>query len=165
MNRVALIMLAAVVIAAIAVIAGTSSELPARLATSFGASGAPSGWETRHDYLTMMIGGVIGAPLLIMLALAWLPRVAPRLMNLPHRDYWLAPARRGDTLRSLFAFGCLLAIVLVVFLVALHLLIVRAQMHNPPELPLVPFVVLTGALLVAAGLWAAAWYRRFPRPR
>jgi uncharacterized membrane protein len=165
MSRVPLIVLVALVTASIALIGATSADLPARAATHFGPSGAADGWAPREVYVALMIGAVVALPLLIVAFVGGLPRVAPRLLNLPHRDYWLAPARREETLRWLFAHGCVLACLLVAFLAALHLVIVQSNRAAQPALALLPFGIVLATFLVAVAAWSLALFRRFRLPR
>lgn len=72
--------------------------LPERVAVHFDAQGHANGWATRNQNLVTQCSLVV---LLagLMQGFAWaLPRLPASLINLPHRDYWLAPPRRAATL-------------------------------------------------------------------
>ena len=71
-----------------------------------------------------------------------LPRVSDKAINLPNRDYWLAPPQREATFRFLTAHACWLGSLMVVFIVGIHLLLIAANATQPPRLPTQPFITL-----------------------
>ncbi len=75
----------------------TSQQLPERVATHFGLHGEPNGWMQKPSAVMVMGGFGLGLPLLTVV-LSFLVRFVPAdLVNLPHREYWLAPERRDAT--------------------------------------------------------------------
>src|SRR5437762_12723974 len=108
--------------------------MPDQVATHFDANGHPNGWMSRAADLlfTALLGG--GLPLFISgicFAIRFLP---PVMINLPRRDYWLAPERRAETSDYIFRqslwFGCLM----VCFVGGIHLLVVAANQRSSPQL-------------------------------
>lgn len=72
-------------------------DLPERIPMHFGPSGAADRWAGPREFLlfnalfpALMLGLLLGAGLLAA-------RLPPRLVNLPNRDYWLAPERLAET--------------------------------------------------------------------
>lgn len=101
--------------------------LPERVASHFNAHGQPDRYMPREAFFTNMalLGG--GA-ILFLLLIAGLPRVLPnKLINLPHRDYWLAPERRHETVQYLAIWSGWCAIATSVLLVAMLDLTLRAN--------------------------------------
>jgi hypothetical protein len=141
----------------------TVGELPARIASHFDIAGRPNGWMDRRAYLEFTIGMAIGLPLFLIIV----TRVTGRLgrgVNIPNRDYWLAPERRPATIAVLMRFIVALGAVLVLFLTGLHFLIVAA--NSNPAAPRMNFPgtwALLGAMLAATGLWCGLLWRRFSR--
>jgi uncharacterized membrane protein len=75
--------------------------LPERFASHFGPSGRPDAFMPRGTFMTLM-GAVGGGTVLLLCVLPQLLRFVPtRLINLPNRDYWLAPERRDRSLARL----------------------------------------------------------------
>jgi len=75
--------------------------LPDRMAVHFNADGAADGWGPKsHFFMTME---TVYAVLLILFgALPLLLRRLPEsLMNLPNKNYWLAPERKAQTMDRL----------------------------------------------------------------
>jgi uncharacterized membrane protein len=164
MHRLSLIILVALIVIAVAVIAGTAPDLPARMATHFGASGTANGFSSRETYVGTMIALVVGVPVAMVGLLAWMPRFGACLHKLPNRDYWMAPERRERTLERLAAWSAVMGCALVVFLTAMHLIVVQANASTPPALPTVPFVTAMLALAAGAIGWTAALSYAFRKP-
>jgi uncharacterized membrane protein len=104
--------------------------LPDRLATHFGVGGRPNGWMSKQDFvvfylLTLAVtsGVLLGVSVIVRL-------LPPRWINLPNKDYWLAPERREQTLRSIGREVSYLGIVLGAFLIAVNHLVIRANLEG-----------------------------------
>jgi uncharacterized membrane protein len=164
MNRLLYAVLAVLVIAAVAIIAGTSAQLPARMATHFGSGGQANGWSARETYVGVMIAVVVGVPLLLLAVMAWLPRTGVCVGKLPNRDYWLAPQRRAQTFDRLATLASVAGCLLVVFLTAVHFIVIDANASPRPALPTAPFVTVMLAFAVAMIAWALAYTYGFRRP-
>ncbi len=143
----------------------TSSALPPRVASHFGVGGAANGWQSLETYRALMLLFGIGLPVLVVAAMAWLPRKLPRLTKLPARDYWLAPERRDATYAALTAFAFAHGALIVVFVVALHLSIVAANASTPPRLAGGPFWALTATFVATITAMIVIYRRRFRVPR
>jgi hypothetical protein len=85
------------------------SVLPDRIATHFGISGTPDAWGTKTAFfLWYAVTTVFLASVLL-----WTPRMLSKiptaLINLPNKDYWLAPERKDETIayigRGMLLFG------------------------------------------------------------
>jgi len=148
-----------------ATIAATHGGLPPRVATHFGAGGAANGWMTRDGYLAFMLVFVLGLPWFVYASVAVLPRLFPRFANLPHRDYWLSPARQGETLTILRTFGAGIAILMTLAITGAHFALLEANALQPARLAEGPFiagVVLFAAAIVAMAIVFTRRFRRVP---
>jgi uncharacterized membrane protein len=139
--------------------------LPQRMASHFGASGAANGWMTKSQFL-IVYAIVLLPTLFIEFRLHRKIATTPeKNLNLPNKQYWLAPERRAATFayfEMLFAwFGCAFLLVMV----SAMGLAMRANFQSPPHMPAGPIVsVLVGfAIFTVAGI--AAMMRRFSRIR
>ena len=141
----------------------TSGDLPPVVASHFGPGGAANGFMGKGAYTAFMLAFVVAVPALV----AWstlLVRVLPtHLINLPHRQYWLAPQRRAATLDALSSLSLRFALVLAVFLCFVHWLVVRANAARPATLPETPLFVGLAVFGVATLLWLVVLFRRFGR--
>jgi len=76
-------------------------QLPDRMASHFDFYGRPDGWQPKEAFFLVM-AVVIGVTGLIGFLLPALIAAAPAgFINVPRKDYWLAPERREETLRFL----------------------------------------------------------------
>jgi hypothetical protein len=165
MRRLSLVLFVTLLIAGVAFIVGTIGQLPPRVASHFGVAGQSNAWMTRDNYLLFILGFATLFPMFIVASLAWLPHVMSRGVKLPNRDYWLAPARRGETLAALEAFGGWLGCLLTLFIAALHYTILEANTSVPPQIPAPLFWSVLGGFIAATLAWQALFYLRFRTPR
>ena len=164
MSRTAPLFLVALVVAAVAIVVGTSSSLPESVATHFGSGGHANGFMTRTGYQLFYGSLIILMTVVVYVATAWLPARNPTLVNVPNRAYWLDPARREAALRAIRTFGVALAIALVVLLVAIHLLILEAHERTPATLDEGTFFGVLGGFVVVLAVLIALLYVRFRAP-
>ena len=76
-------------------------ELPERMVTHWGAGGQPNGWADKGQFFGLYTGislGTIGMVVGMGFGIAAMPS---SLINIPHKDYWLAPERKAQTMASL----------------------------------------------------------------
>lgn len=143
----------------------TSGDLPPVVASHFGPGGAANGFIGKGTYTAFMLAIVVAVPALIGFS-GLLVRVIPsQLINLPNRQYWLAPERRAATLESLSSMSLAFAIPLVIFLCFVHWLVVQANAVQPARLPEGPLFVGLGMLGVTTVTWRVVLFRRIGRVR
>lgn len=137
--------------------------LPDRMASHFAASGVANGWMTKSQFL--LIYAVILLPALFLEF--WLHRriaaTPEKRLNLPNKQYWLAPERRAETFayfENFFAwYGCAF-LLLEIYAMALAM---RANFQSPPRMPTVPIVSAIVAFLAFNVVWIVGMLRRFSR--
>lgn len=76
-------------------------QLPERMASHFGPSGRPDAWMPRASFIVTLLGAGVGTSALLLLMSPLLRRLPPSMINLPHREYWLAEERRAESMRRL----------------------------------------------------------------
>lgn len=141
----------------------TSGDLPPVVASHFGSGGAANGSMGKGTYTAFMLAVVVAVPALIGFS-GQLVRVFPlQLINLPNKQYWLAPQRRAATLESLSSLSVPLALALVVFLCFVHWLVVQANAVQPARLSETSLFVGLAVFGVATVLWLVVLFRRFGR--
>ncbi len=114
--------------------------LPERMASHFGASGMPNGWMTKEQFYITYALVLIPALVVEFWVGLRISRMGDARINLPHKEYWLAPERRAKTFayfRRFFAwYGCTL-LALLVYIMGLTL---RANMDRESRLPTAPTI-------------------------
>jgi hypothetical protein len=163
MRRFFLFTFIALAATAAAFIVMTSGALPERVASHFALGGKADGWITRDAYVLVILVAATLLPLIIVGLIVAMPRAFPRMVNLPNRDYWLAPERREDALAGLAGFGWVFACLVTLFVTGMHWTIVDAHASVPPRLA-EPYVhLLLAASLVALLAWIIALYLHYQR--
>jgi len=80
---------------------------------------------------------------IFLIVLGWVCTKLPRWMiDLPHKDYWLAPERRSETNASVFRFMLWLASGIELFLTLLVGTVYRANVGPPEIMHRTPFYLL-----------------------
>ena len=98
MLRLGRIALSLAALAAAVQLVRAAAVLPQRVASHFDLSGHADGWMDRGDFLLLWACLSAGIYAMFVALATFLPRLPKALINLPYRDYWLAPARRDTTL-------------------------------------------------------------------
>jgi uncharacterized membrane protein len=135
--------------------------LPHRLASHFNASGLPNGWMSKQAFFIVYAVMVLVAAIPEFYVPFTIARASNARINLPNKDYWLAPAQRAGTMayfeKSFAWFGCAL---LVLEVLAMGLAI-QANFSSPPRLPAAPIVGLIVAFVFYNIAWIVLMMRRF----
>ncbi|MBI3564223.1 MAG: DUF1648 domain-containing protein [Elusimicrobia bacterium] len=135
--------------------------LPARVASHFDLAGNPNAWAPKGVFVAIQAGVV----LLLGLAIALngrLLRMSGARLNLPHKEHWLAPERREETLAWLDAYmawfgAATFALLLDVFTQVLRMNLGRAGRLEHAGASVAAFAAF-------GVVWAAVLLRRFSRP-
>jgi hypothetical protein len=156
----AFLILAALLIVSVV---SSASSLPQTVATHFNGVGSPNGWMSASGYVRFMIGFGVGLPLLMVglfYAVQWLP---PSLINLPRKDFWLAPERLPETRRYLFRRGLWLGCMMLLLMLGLHYAVVRANQATPPHLAPKSALIFMVMFLAGLAVWIVTFLRHFAR--
>ena len=139
----------------------TSTRLPALVASHFGSSGVANGFMPHDFYVRFMLAFVIGLPALLV-ALTWLAIASPKArINLPNRDYWLAPERRSASIEFLRSGILWFGSLLVTFLCYAHWLVVLANEAQPVRLANSWFIGGLLAFFAAVLVWVTMFLGHF----
>jgi uncharacterized membrane protein len=145
-------------------VAASYGELPARVASHFGLDGRANGWMSREACVAFSIGLALFLPAIVVGMMGGAGKIPVSFINLPHRDYWLAPERRKAALAILLRYALWFASINVLFVTGLHWLIVQANSLGPePHLPLIGFTAVLGGFLAGTGIWTLLLLRHFSK--
>lgn len=134
-------------------------QLPATMASHFTARGVANGWAPKQAFFGLMAFCIFLSAFVGFVVPLQIARKPAAKLNLPHKDYWLAPERREDTWRFIGAqmvwFACAL---LFVFLYG------TSQVINA-NLRSVGYFNWQGmlAVMIGFGLFCALWIAIFLR--
>ena len=137
--------------------------LPARMASHFAAHGEVTAWQSKEQFFMTMVVAV-GVSFVVGFVVPLLIGVLPaNMVNLPHKEYWLAAERRQETMRYLSMklgwFACaVLFLLLFVTSEAIH-----ANMPSHGQFNIgTTFAVLFG-FVAFMGIWTIRLLRHFNR--
>jgi uncharacterized membrane protein len=156
-------MYAVVLIVRIATIAWAAVRLPDPVASSFGASGAATGWSSRSAYLSFDIGisalMILGMPMLRQLA-----NGSGMGVNIPNRDYWFRLENRATLKRLLTGDLVFIACATGLLLTWLTVSVVTANQQPEPEMGSWSLLVVVLYTLVIVGRTIWMKVRRYAVP-
>lgn len=155
----------AIALAAIAQCIHDFPLLPERMASHFAASGMPNGWMSKSQFFLTYAFVFLPAVAVEFWVASRISRKPDGKINLPNKEYWLAPEHRAETFayfESFFAwYGCAL-LALLAFAMGLAM---KANLTPTPQLPTGPIVSALLAFVFFNVMAIAAMYRRFSAAR
>ena len=163
-SRLPWILFGAALLAVAFFVVHTSPSLPPMVASHFDAAGVPNSFMPREGYLRFMLALGLGLPLASVAILALVFSNA-NTMNLPNRDYWLAPERIAGTRAFLLTRAAWFGAMMTLLMGLLHYLELNANAKVPAHLSSTLFM---GTLLAFAAVtigWVVALRRTFRRTR
>ena len=124
-------------------------RLPERMASHFAASGMPNGWMDKRQFF-LLYAVVILAAFFVEFRLARsVAGNSGSKLNLPNKDYWLAPERRVHTAQKLQSFLVGFGNVTLLFLLLVFREAMQANLLPSPQLSNRIWV-----FLVLLGVWS-----------
>ena len=159
------VLFVAIVAGAAAFVWQTAITLPDIVATHFGSAGEANGSMARALYLRFMLLFVVLLPLGLSFLISRVLRLPTTRINIPHREYWLAPERRSESVGRLRNHMRLFGLMLAVFLCYVHWRVVQANKLTPPALDSTKFAYGLAIFMVALTIWIVVLRRAFRPPR
>ena len=139
------------------------SKLPDVVASHFNRRGMANGWQTKPAFFTVFVGVSVLAAVIGFGIPRIISAMPPQLINLPNKQYWLAPDRLAETqalLNNYFAwFGC--AVFLVIILTFDYAIQSNLRSENRPDISRM-WYILAGFLAFVA-VWIIRLLTRFLR--
>ncbi len=125
-------------------------QLPDTVASHFNAMGRPNGWMSKTAFVVIVLAALLlsAAPTVGFALL--LPHLQ-NAMNLPNKEYWLAPERRDNTLAFVGASMIWIESLVVALLLVINYFVCRLNIdgNNRLALPMIPtLAVFFGCLSV-----------------
>lgn len=137
-------------------------RLPAVVPSHFDAAGVADGWMAKGSFLAFL-AGVTVLYFGVFLAAVTLVRKAPEsLINLPHKDYWMAPERAAATRRTVVRELFKMAAATQALHIVMTQLTVEVALGRRPGLGAIWWLALAAYLAILLW-WIVALYRRFRR--
>jgi len=139
-------------------------QLPDVVASHFNARGAANGWQTKQAFFSVFIGVSVLAIVVGFGVPRIIAAVPAQLINLPNKQYWLAPEHRAETMAFLNAYFAWFACAIFLIIILTFDYAIQSNLHpeNPPN-PARMWYVLAGFLLFSL-VWVVRMLAKFLRP-
>jgi serine/threonine-protein kinase len=135
--------------------------LPERIASHFNAAGMPNGWMTRTEFLWTYALVLLPAVAIEFWVSQQIAKKPDAKLNLPNKEYWLAPERRAETFAYFDLFFAWYGCAFLFVVVSAMGLAMRANFDSPPRLPTAPIVSVLVGFAVFNVLAIVTMLRRF----
>lgn len=136
--------------------------LPAKVASHFGASGAPNGWMPKGPLVWTDIIAVAVLALLFLATASSLPKYPDSRINLPNKSYWLAPQRREETFAAITGYCLWFGSATFLLLLDIFHQVFRFNLGQATTLDH-PVESLIAYVAFALG-WLISFWMRFAKP-
>ena len=147
--------------AAVAQLALYAPRLPARVPSTYDMAGNPVSWMDATSFVVVYVAIVALVLAIFTFGSPLLRRVPDHQVNLPNREYWLAPERREASIDALIAWMRWYGAATLAFVIALYQGLFESNVSGGEVGPL-PWIA--GAAYLAATLFMVIWLlRRFGR--
>lgn len=135
------------------------NSAPDRVASHFDAAGRPNAWSSRDEFFVLQVAVTLGIAALFLAMPKLLKSTPSSLINLPNKAYWLAPARREETMDRLGShFDVFAAATVLLLLVVFDLASLASRRGG---LATNYFLPVLGAYLVFTLGWTVVLIRGF----
>jgi hypothetical protein len=115
-------------------------RIPEILGAHFAWGGFVTGWQTKAAFFSTDLAMIVLATVVAFGIPRIIAAVPVSRINLPHKEYWLAPERRENTLAYIRVWSAWLGCCLLAFLLFVMELAFRANLHTPPQFNNAAFV-------------------------
>ena len=139
------------------------AELPARVASHFDGAGRPNGWMSRDGFVLFQCVLLLALGALFGFAGRLLAVTPNGLINLPNKNYWLAPERRAESVAVIAGWMRWLGSGTLAFLMVVFQFTVQANLQTG-HLDSMQFLMVTGIFLAGLAIAVGWLYRRFRAP-
>jgi len=106
--------------------------LPESIAVHFGSSGEPNGWSDKTEFVLTFGATELFIVLLGVASGLLLGKTPASLVNIPNREYWLAPERRRETVAFLSNQVVWIEAATLAFLIAIAQLVFKENLGDAP---------------------------------
>jgi uncharacterized membrane protein len=136
-------------------------QLPGVVASHFNAEGTANGWQSKGAFFGIYYGVMMLIVLVFSGSTLLFDRIPDSLINLPRKDYWLAPERREETFAFINGQMMLFGNATLVFILVVFELAIRANLTSKQQLPSSIMLPLLGAYILASAVWTIRFILRF----
>lgn len=139
-------------------------RLPDIVGSHFGGDGMPTAWQTKAVFFTIEVLIVVLAAVLGFGVPRIIAAMPVSLINLPNKNFWLAPDRREESMSYLQMHMAWFACALLAFLLYVMQLVFRANLQHPPRIDSGAFIAALIAFLLFVTVSSIRLIAHFAKP-
>lgn len=117
-------------------------QLPETIASHFDASGQANGFMSKTSFFVFLTILLAFLTAMFSLTAKWLPKMPDSMVNLPNKEYWLAPERREETFVRLADFFAWLNVAVVAIFVGINQIVSTANLMRKDPNPMALWMIL-----------------------
>ncbi len=140
-------------------------KLPDPTPSHFGFNGQPDDWMTKNKYMWVTGGIYLSTLVLVSLFCFALPQsikfFSDNMINIPNKEYWLAPQRRTETLANIKSKTYQVGYLTLGLIVGIFHLGFESSAATEPRFSTEWFFALMLFYLLAMGIWILKLYLSF----
>lgn len=137
--------------------------LPEQMASHFGTGGSANSWSTRPAYFLLesvlviiVFAAFIGLPL-------FMRRFRIERINIPNREYWMAPERRGIVFEIIGSWFCWFAVIHLAFVIVVNQIVFNANLYTNGRLDSSALIFVLALFLGFVIIWLLLFFLKFKR--
>ena len=162
--RISLLFLVGFLILAVAQTAYYYGPLPPVVASHFNGAGQANGFQSKAAFFGVY-WSVVALTVGIFVPLGLMLRRLPvQMINLPHKDYWLAPERSAESLTYLVRHMEWFAVATLALLIVIIQMVLVVNLNGSAVLPPAPTWLALGGYFVFVFVWMTNLLRHFGKP-
>ncbi len=162
MRKSAVVIVALLAVAAVQ-IAYYAPRLPETVASHFNAAGIPNSWEPKQLFLELYVVILLSVTAVYVLVPRLIGILPVEMINLPNKNYWLAPERHATTIEYFLDHFAIFGAGTLVLLVTMFQLCINANLLGQTNFPSVVAMLFAAAYLVFVVTWVTTLFLRFRR--
>jgi uncharacterized membrane protein len=139
--------------------------LPEKVASHFGFNGVADGWMTKAEFAGFYLGMIAFLVFLFLGIVAMIKRLPTEMINLPNKEYWLAPARREQTLTRFGNQMIWFTVVMCGFLISIMHLTFLANLDGSQKLNNGVFLTLFIGFMIFVKIWVIQLLSGYSLPK
>jgi len=140
-------------------------HLPDKVASHFNIAGKPNGWMSKQAFLRFDVFLVGILALLFYFSGFFMNKIPNAFINMPNKDYWLAPERRDNSLRVIAGFLLWLGNGTLIFIFILQQHMIDYNLNPRKYSAGIGAWTPTIFYLFFVFLWTVGLFWRFQRPQ
>ena len=140
-------------------------RLPEKMASHFNAAGKPNGWMSKQAFLRLDLFLVGILAFLFYFSGFFMNKIPTAFINLPNKDFWLAPERRDQSLRVIANFLLWLGNGTLIFVFVLQQHVIHYNLNSGKYFVGIGAWTPTIFYISFVFLWTVALIWMFRRPK